>query len=103
MKILPTLALYALLTGSALAQQVQYRDALGQPTGTSYSFGGQTQFVNADGSMAGSSYSFGGVTQGYAATGAPSASAMSGDASINPVIVPASVFLPIGEPAVTGR
>jgi hypothetical protein len=102
MQILPTVVLYALLVTSVQAQQTQYRDALGQPTGTSYSYGGSTTYRNADGSIAGTSISSGGTTQSYSANGAPSASAISGDPLISPVIVPSSVFLPIGEPVVTG-
>lgn len=102
MQIIPTVILYALLTGSALAQQVQYRDSLGQPVGTSYSSGSVTQYRDANGAPSGSSYSYGGVTQSYSANGAPSGSANSGDSNINPVLVPASVYLPIGSPVGTG-
>lgn len=101
-KLLTTLLLSLLVT-FVQAQQTQYRDALGQPVGTSYSFGGSTTYRNADGSIAGTSFSSGGTTQSYGSNGAPSASAMSGDPLVSPVIVPVSVFVPIGEPVVTGR
>jgi hypothetical protein len=100
-KLLTTLLLSLIVT-TAHAQQTQYRDALGQPAGTSYSYGGSTTYRNADGSIAGTSISSGGTTQSYSANGAPGASAMSGDPLISPVIVPSTVFLPIGSPIVTG-
>jgi len=100
-KLLSTLLLSLLVT-SVHAQQTEYRDSLGQPVGTSYSSGGSTTYRNADGSIAGTSISSGGVTQAYSVNGAPSGSANSGDSNINPVIVPASVYLPIGSPVGAG-
>lgn len=81
---------------SSHAQWTQYRDASGQPAGTSYTSGGTTQYRDANGQAAGSTYSSGGVTQAYGRDGAPAGSARSGDSNQSPAMVPSSVYVPYG-------
>ena len=100
-KLTTTLFVIALaVSTSSYAQWTQYRDANGQPAGTSYSSTSETgltttQYRDATGAPAGSTISSSGTTQAYGRNGAPAGTA-SGDRYSSPVIVPSSVYVPYG-------